>query len=788
MSANVEQKIDFTQVRDELRRRCTSPLGAELVDGMVFSSDYAEVSRWLDETYEMKSVFEDATMDFPRGEIHDIREPLARIRIEGLFLDEAELFALRKTIDYAAQLQSFFARLDAQRFPHLSVLWQTDDTPLSSILRMIDRVLDKYGRLADNASSEMSRIRRELASVQGSVGRVLHQILRQAQAEGLLDKDASPTLREGRLVIPVPPAYKRRIGGIVHDESATGKTVFVEPQQVVEANNHIRELEGAERRERIRILQDLTEQLRPRITDILYSEQMLAKVDFLRAKAFYAQALQAVRPALEAQPHIDWQQARHPVLYLKFRPQGKTLVPLSLRLVEDRVLIISGPNAGGKSVCLKTVALLQYMLQCGLLVPMEENSEMGIFGKILVDIGDEQSIEDDLSTYSGHLRNMKDFLRQADERTLLLIDEFGSGTEPLIGGAIAEAILTQLVAQGAFGIITTHYTNLKHFAERTEGVNNGAMLYDRGQMRPLFQLSVGQAGSSFAVEIARNIGLPERIIAHATDLVGEEHIDYDKQLQDIARDKRYWENKRQNIRQREKRLEERIAFYEAEIAGLKRKKREVLEEANKQAADLLQKSNATIERTIREIKEAQAEKSRTQQARAKVEQLKDRVQSEANTKAKSSSGKAKPVAHPAQERTSPRAFSDLADLRKLVLDPTQTPKVPKAKTPKVPANPASATITYQMTKKADFSRILDLRGMRVEEALERFIAYLDDAVMVNAGEVTILHGTGTGALKQMVRDYLNGQNAQRAKQHRPLFTFRDGDPDRGGAGLTIINV
>ena len=778
---DIEHKIDFTLIREELRRRCTSPLGKEQVDEMTYSSDYEEVAHRLDETAEMKSVFEDAALDFPRGEIHDIREPLARIRIEGLFLDEAELFALRKTIDYAAQLQVFFLSLDPERFPNLSALWTEDDSHLQLILRLIDRVLDKYGRLADNASPEMSRIRRELASVQGSVGRALNQILRQAQAEGLLDKDAVPTLREGRLVIPVPPAYKRKIGGIVHDESATGKTVFVEPQQVVEANNHIRELESAERRERIRILQEVTAQLRPRVADVLLCERMLAKVDFLSAKAQLAQSLRAIRPVMEDRPQIDWLQARHPVLYLKFMQQGKTLVPLSLRLVEDKVLIISGPNAGGKSVCLKTVALLQYMLQCGLLIPVEESSRTGIFGKILVDIGDEQSIEDDLSTYSGHLRNMKDFLRQADARTLLLIDEFGSGTEPLIGGAIAEAILAQLVEQGAFGVITTHYTNLKHFAERTEGVNNGAMLYDRGRMHPLFQLSVGQAGSSFAVEIARNIGLPERIISHATELVGEEHIDYDRQLQDIARDKRYWENKRQNIRQREKHLEERIAYYEAEIAGLKAKRREVMDEAKKQAADLLEKSNATIERTIREIKEAQAEKSRTQQARARVEQLKDRV---------------RPVewqAHKEKTRVEmPKATNvplrDLSDLRKLVLDTSQAPKVPKPKQPKMQTPKSSVTINYQIKKKADFSRILDLRGMRVDEALETFISYLDDAVMVNAGEVTILHGTGTGALKQVVRDYLNGQNAQRAKYHRTPFTFRDGDPDRGGAGLTIINV
>ena len=457
------------------------------------------------------------------------------------------------------------------------------------------------------------------------------------------------------------------------------------------------------------------------------------------------------------------------------------------------MLIISGPNAGGKSVCLKTVALLQYMLQCGLLVPLDEGSEMGIFRNILVDIGDEQSIEDDLSTYSGHLRNMKDFLRQADARTLLLIDEFGSGTEPLIGGAIAEAILTQLVSQGAFGVITTHYTNLKHFAEQTPAVINGAMLYDRGQMRPLFQLSVGQAGSSFAVEIARNIGLPEAIIAHATDLVGEEHIDYDKQLQDIARDKRYWENKRQNIRQREKHLEERIAFYEQEIAGLKAKKKVVMDEAKQQAADLLQKSNATIERTIREIKEAQADKARTQQARARVEAMKEKVATP--EKPSRNSRKTQTIQNTQSTQNNqntpppPKVLRDFAALRHLTLSDESPTRLPKEKTTKRSTlNAQPSTINYQLKRKADFTPYLDLRGMRVDEALETFIRFMDDAVMVNAGEVTVLHGTGTGALKQLVRDYLNGQNAHRAKYHRSLFTFRDGDPDRGGAGITIINV
>lgn len=779
---NIEEKIDFGVIRNELHHRCTSSLGREQVDAMKFLTDYETITGLLSETDEMKHIMEDGSLDFPRGEMHDVREALGRIRIEGLFLDEAELFALRKTLDYAHQLEQFFASLDEQRFPILHQLpaQNTSADGIGDIVRAIDRVIDKYGRLADNASPELSRIRHELTIVQGSVGRALGQILRQAQAEGILDKDVTPTLREGRLVIPVPPAYKRKIGGIVHDESATGKTVYVEPQQVVEANNHIRELEGAERRERVRILQDLTVRLRPSVPTILQSEQMLAHVDFLRAKALLAQVLRAILPEVQPAPVIDWQQARHPVLYLKFMQQGKTVVPLSLRLQtdENRMLIISGPNAGGKSVCLKTVALLQYMLQCGLLVPLEETSRMGVFDQLMIDVGDAQSIEDDLSTYSGHLKNMKAFVRYANASTLLLIDEFGTGTEPLIGGAIAEAVLSQLVEQQAFGVITTHYTNLKHFAEQTRGVVNGAMLYDRGQMRPLFQLSIGQAGSSFAIEIAKQIGLPEHIIAHATELVGEEHIDYDKQLQDIARDKRYWENKRQNIRQREKHLEERIAYYEQEIAGLKAKKREVMDEAKQQAADLLQQSNAAIERTIREIKEAKAEKERTQKARLRVESMKQKVQPQAPAKKNATS---LPTA--VNGKTVMRDFSDLRALRK---QKTEAPNEQKVQAVKGSNGGGYSSMVRQRV--LSFERTLDLRGYRVDEALERFIAYLDDAVMVNAGEVTILHGTGTGAVKQIVRDYIDTYNKQRRKRGDEPLHYHDGDPNHGGAGLTLITI
>ena len=764
---NIEAKIDFTVIREELGRRCASSLGRECVDAMHFETDYELVQHMLQLTDQMLHAQSDPMLTFPRGDIHDMREAIARIRIERLFLDEAELDALRKTLAYAADLEHFFAGLDSTKYPLLKGLGDERFSGLGEIVREIDRVLDRYGKLADHASPELARIRRELVNLQGSVGRTLASILRQAKADGWVDADAAPTIREGRLVIPVPPGYKRKIGGIVHDESATGKTVYIEPQQVVDANNHIRELEGAEHRERIRILQAITDMLRPNTDRILGSQQLLAEVDFLNAKVSLAQTLHAIRPELLNEPMLEWSDARHPVLLLHFIPQGKVVVPLSIRLraQENHVLVISGPNAGGKSVCLKTVALLQYMLQCGLLVPVAEQSRAGLFGSLMIDIGDEQSIQDELSTYSSHLRNMRAFVRESDECTLVLIDEMGTGTEPLIGGAIAEAILRELVNRRVFGIITTHYTNLKHFAEQTPGVVNGAMLYDRGAMRPLFQLSIGQAGSSFAIEIARQIGLSESIIRYATDLVGEEHIDYDKQLQDIARDKRYWEKKREAIRKKEKVLEERIAQYEEQMSDIKSKKKEMLEEARQQAADLLQQSNATIERTIREIKEAKADKEKTKKARSKVESLKQKVERE------------KPQV---EIPKTPKVMRDFSELKKLA----KNGSVALSSQPSTVRN--TSNIVHSRT--VSFERTLDLRGYRADEALERLIAYMDDALMVGAGEVTILHGTGTGALKQLTRDYLNGLNRQRHKRGQVALDFGDGDVNHGGAGLTIVRL
>jgi len=747
---NIEQKIDFQVLRERLNELCQSSLGRERVADMHFETDYDQVCRQLGETQEMRNVLEDSSLGFPHGEINDMRPALNRIRVEGLYMDEQELFQLQKTLVYAAELESFFANLDAVRFPILRSRAGGKSQPTGEVVRIINKVLDRYGSLKDNASPELGRIRQDLRQAEGAVSRAIQSVLRRAQTEGWVDKDTMPTLREGRLVLPVPPMSKRKIGGIVHDESASGKTVFIEPQEVVEANNRIRSLEAEEKREKTRILMEVTGQIRPFTGDIEASEEQLASVDFVRAKAMLGRQMRAIAPEMEDKSMIDWRDARHGVLFLRLESEGREVVPMSLRLgsgEKNRLLVVSGPNAGGKSVCLKTVALTQYMLQCGMLAPVSESSKAGIFKNMLLDIGDEQSLQDDLSTYSSHLRNMKTFVRTADKRTLYMIDEMGGGTEPTIGGAIAEATLSEIHRTGATGVVTTHYSNLKHLAEREDGMGNGAMLYDRGALRPLFQLSIGQAGSSFALEIARQTGLPETIIHEATVLAGEEHIDYDKHLQDIARDKRYWENKRQNIRQKEKHLEERIAYYEQEIAGLKAKKKEMLAEAKEQAAELLQQSNATIERTIREIKESKADKQRTHQARQKIEEMKKKVE---------------------DGREERKVMRDFAELKKIAKQMPST----------------SSTIQDTIrSHKLNFERTIDLRGLRADEALEQVIAYMDTAIMVAASSVTILHGTGTGALKQLTRDYL-----ATLKKKKRIDDYHDGDPNRGGAGITIVEI
>ena len=638
---NYERKIGIDKVRALLKARCLSSLGKLLVEDMAFSTDAALINEWMEQVREFRRL-RDEHADVPMTYFFDVRPALKRIRLENTHFEVEELFDFRRSLETILKLVVFIRGLDQEvdedgriAEKHYEALYRLADgvATFPVLIQQADQIVDRFGHVRDTASPELNHIRRELARVEGSVSRTLNTILRSAQAEGVVDKDVAPSLRDGRLVIPVAPGMKRRINGIIHDESASGRTLYIEPTEVVEANNKIRDLENQERQEIIRILTTYTKRVRPHVAEIIDSYDFLAQVDLIQAKVALAEAMRATAPEVSEHPIVDWIEARHPLLESALSENRKVsvedteggdsrpqrIIPLEITLQpETRVLIISGPNAGGKSVCLKTVGLLQYMLQMGLPIPISERSKAGIFDDIMMDIGDEQSLENDLSTYSSHLLSMKRMIRQANSHTLILIDEFGTGTEPQIGGAIAQAVLEQFWKRKAWAVITTHYQNLKHFAEDHPGVANGAMLYDRHQMRPLFQLSIGRPGSSFAIEIARKIGLPEEVIKEASDIVGSDYIQSDKYLQDIVRDKRYWEAKRQTIHAHEKELEKKLQKYETLVEEVEKSRKDILSRARAQAEEMIHESNKRIENTIREIREHQAEKEETRKIRQQL--------------------------------------------------------------------------------------------------------------------------------------------------------------------------
>ena len=808
---NFEQKIGFDDIRRLLKEKCLSSLGEGRVDEMNFSDSFNEIEERLNQTNEFVRIIQEED-SFPAQYFFDVRPSLKRIRVEGMYLDEQELFDLRRSLETIRDIIRFLSSEDEEEnspYPNLKKL-AGDIAVFPQLITRINGILNQYGKIKDNASQDLLRIRRELASTTSGISRSLNAILRSAQSEGYVDKDVAPTMRDGRLVIPVAPGLKRKIKGIVHDESSSGKTVFIEPAEVVEANNRIRELEGEERREIIRILTSFSDTLRPSVPDILQSYEFLAEVDFIRAKAYFALQTNSLKPALESEPLIDWTMAIHPLLQMSLAKHGKKVVPLDIELnSKQRILIISGPNAGGKSVCLKTVGLLQYMLQCGLLIPLHERSHAGIFGSIFIDIGDEQSIEDDLSTYSSHLTNMKIMMKSCDERSIILIDEFGGGTEPQIGGAIAEAVLKRFNHKKTFGVITTHYQNLKHFAEDHEGVVNGAMLYDRHLMQALFQLQIGNPGSSFAVEIARKIGLPEDVIADASAIVGSEYINADKYLQ------------------RAKHMEEVIDKYEADIQELDKSRKEIIRKAKEDAERLLQESNAKIENTIRTIKEAQAEKEKTRIARQelnefresmediekknteekiarRMEKLREKQNRKKERKDKSQEVQSKPQTPKTESieigcQVKMKGQSSIGDVLEIngknvvvafgmikttvKLDRLERVK-PSNSQPKN-TNTKSTFVSSQTQdsvyeKKLGFKQDIDVRGMRGDEAIQAVTYFIDDAILLGIDRVRILHGTGTGILRTLIRDYL--------KTVPGIAHFQDEHVQFGGAGITVVDL
>ena len=822
-----ETKIGFDRIRELVKSHCLFDPGKERVDEMSFLTDHEGILHELKLVEEFVEINRSED-EFPIQHFVDMREALKKAQVEGTYLLTGEVSDLQKSLDSIRAILHFFKTDEEEKYPELSK--QCEPVKMFPfVLDRIQKILNKHGKIRDNASSTLHHIRRSQHEKQGAVSKKLNQVMARAQREGWVDADAAPTYRDGRPVIPVMSGNKRKLGGMIHDESATGKTVFIEPAEVVELSNEIRELEYAERREIIQILLEFTADIRPYIPDLLSSQEFLTTIDFIRARALFAARLKAVRPQLKNEQVFDWRVARHPLLYLAHQAEKKEVVPLSFHLSDkNRILLISGPNAGGKSVCLKTIGLLQYMLQCGMLVPCNESSVFGIFAGIFIDIGDEQSIDNDLSTYSSHLLNMKHFLKHAAADTLVLIDEFGTGTEPMLGGAIAESILEQLNLSGTCGIITTHYTSLKHYATSSEGIVNGAMLFDNQQMQPLYQLQVGKPGSSFAFEIARKIGLPEDVLSSASEKVGQDHIDFDKHLREILRDKKYWESKRQKIRQSERKLEELMGRYEQELQESEKQRKAIVKEAKAKADAMLTGANKKIEQTIREIKEAEAEKERTKEVRKELGEFREELEVEKGKEEKKVEELLKEIRRKGSELETRRP--DLRQRSKKTLAQKRVKEDPEIRIGdmvRIEGQEAAGevleikgkncVVAFGMlktsTKLAQLEKILseeagrlkrkdqskvnlgewnvssrrvqfrpdiDLRGKRADEAMDIVVDFIDEAIMVNARDLRILHGKGNGILRQLIREYLHSVDL--------VEWYGDAHVDQGGAGITVVKL
>ncbi|MEW5844646.1 MAG: Smr/MutS family protein [Bacteroidota bacterium] len=816
-----EQKVGFDKIRELTLARCLCTLGEQRVKDAKFTTDPAEVFEWIEQTHEMKTIclMEDG---FPTEGFVDITPALRKLQVEGQWIDENELQQLRRSLETIKLLLAFVKRV-SDKYPAIAKL-ATGINYYPYIIERIDSILDRYGRIRDNASAKLSEIRASIRAKEASVNKLIQGILRSARDQGIVETDAQPTVREGRAVIPVAAANKRKLKGIVHDESATGKTVFIEPVEVVELNNEIRELEYDERREIVRILIEFADSIRPYLPELLSAYDFMGEIDFIRAKALLAIEFEGAKPILNSTTTgIYLRQARHPILQLSLKREGKSIVPLDIELNPNgRILLISGPNAGGKSVCLKTVGLLQYMLQCGFLPCALENSEMGIFSKIFIDIGDEQSLENDLSTYSSHLINMKQMLRHADNQSLVLIDEFGAGTEPTAGGAIAEAILQELCNKGTFGVITTHYSNLKHFAANTPGIVNGAMLFDNERIEPLFKFEIGKPGSSFAFEIARKIGLPEDVLNEAAKKVGSDYITFEKHLREISRDKRYWEKKRESIRLANKRAEEAEEKLRKELEELEQKRKEIIAAAKKEAQELLANVNKQIENTIRAIKESNADKERTREARKELENIKteidkpesydalierkmELIKQRQERKAQKSQQKSNVEINPVNaeapkaiqpgdkvkvegsdvvgevisvsEKSASVAIGGMITVVKL----DKLKRISSGEFREVSKQKSTVNKGFDVYKRRlNFKSDIDIRGYRAEEAIEAVQDLIDDALMLGFSRVRILHGKGNGILKQVIREFL--------KTTPGVKSFGDEHVEFGGAGITIVDL
>lgn len=803
-----EEKIGFTKIRELLNQNCISDMGRQWVSKLSFSTSFSSIELWLNQTEEMQQILL-GDLGIPIQDYFDLRPDLNRIRLAGTYLKTDRFFDLKSSLNVINVMIMFFDEKQ-QDYAHLYRL--TSGLEIDSlIITKIDTILDEKGEIRDRASEKLFEIRSEIIRANRQSEKSINESLRQAKKAGWTNETVEATVRNGRLVIPLSAAYKRQIRGVIHDESATGQTVYLEPDKVLHLNNKIQALEAEERREILRILVAFADFLRPSIDSLVAAYRFLGLIDFIIAKARLSVQLNAVKPDLRDKAEIQWYQARHPLLYLSHKAQGKVIEPLNIHLhTQERILIISGPNAGGKSVALKTIGLVQYMLQNGLLVPLRSTSITGIFKRFFIDIGDEQSIENDLSTYSSHLLNMQHFLAQANAKTLFLIDEFGSGTEPILGGAIAEAILEELNEKKAFGVITTHYANLKLLPTNENGMVNGAMLFDTKKMIPLYKLVMGRPGSSFTIEIARKIGFSKTLLQKIDEKADRRQLDFEEQLQQLEVDKKALEKKQQQIALMDEHLSETLEKYQALYGDLQKEKKSILAEANKESKAILKQSNRLIEKTIKEIRENAAEKKKTQEIRKNIQQEINRLEKEpriekptrhhvveqqiANKKVEKKVGKSTPlktgdlVIVDGQNTVGSialikgkKAKVDF-DTMQMFIELNRLEKVSKTQERKLKkANVKSSNIAQDLSEKyASFNPNIDVRGQRADEALIQIQRFLDDAILLGVHQIHILHGKGTGALRQVIQEYL--------RANRDVNRYYDEHIERGGHGITVVEM
>jgi len=752
-----EEKLGFDAIRHTLSEKCLCPLGKSKVEKITFSSDLTSIAILAGQAEEFRQIllFEE---HFPSQDYLDMTRELDRVILEGTFMEPENLSALKLSLIVINEILSFFHSHGKGKYPLLGDL-SKDLLIEKTIISHIEKIIDERGLIRDDASPDLKKIRKNRLVKQGAVEKKINEKLKIAVKSGWTPEDAGITIRNGRLVIPMLSAFKRQIPGFVHDESATGHTVYLEPADVLEINNEIKELDYAERREIVRILSEFTGFLRPHIPGLLQAYDFLGTIDFIRAKALFALEINACLPKIILdKPHLRWSMAIHPLLFLSHRRQQKTVIPLTIELTPDhRILVISGPNAGGKSVCLKTVGILQYMFQCGLLVPLNENSEMGLFRNIFIDIGDEQSLENDLSTYTSKLLNLKFFINHLDKHSLFLIDELGSGTDPSLGGTIAEASLEKMNHSNAFGVVTTHYSNLKTLASGTPGVINGAMLFDNVKMIPLYQLMTGKPGSSFALEIARKIGFPEDVLKNAEKKTGHSQLDFDRQIRDLETEKSEISKKSDEFRVADSFLQELIKKYQDMTLDLEKNRKEILQKAKDEALELVNKSNRLIEKTIKEIRESQAEKSHTKAAREELAGLKAKL---------------------AEDQSSSPPHHDTAAPKHPVTISSPQPGIRMPLPHVTPESPLNPYLDEMNRKLQDYRLTLDIRGHRADEAFSVLQRYFDDAILLGIPEVRILHGKGNGILRQITREYLSAL--------KEVKKFHDEELERGGSGITVV--